>query len=120
MQFITRHILIAPRDPQRYSEIAAPDVSCIGRVPLDMLDTSSEIDEFSMSDGSYDKAIVRSELGGFSMQDENRDIARCNSELTRFSLQAGDRDTALCMSELSGFLLETAPEYEDMPELHNP
>lgn len=119
MVFIIRHLLLAC-DPQRYSEIEAPAISCIRRVPLDMLDTSSEIDEFSMSDGSYDKALVRSELGGFSMQDENRDIARCNSELTRFGLQDGDRDTALCVSELSGFLLETAPEYEDMPELHNP
>lgn len=119
MVFIIRHLLLVC-NPQRYSEIEAPAESCIRRVPLDMLDTSSEIDGFSVSGGSYDKALVRSELGGFSMQDENRDIARCNSELTRFGLQDGDRDTALCVSELSGFLLETAPEYEDMPELHNP
>lgn len=119
MVFIIRHLLLAC-DPQRYSEIEAPAESCIRRVPLDMLDTSSEIDGFSVSGGSYDKAVAHSEIRKFYLQEEYRDTARCNSELTRFGLDNANSDTALCMSELSGFLLETAPEYEDMPELHNP
>lgn len=107
MTFLIRHLLLAGIDPQRYSEIPPPEGCSLAKVPLDLLDTTSEIDEFSRSEGSYDKAVVRSELGGFSMQDENRDIARCNSELTEFGLQGADSDTAVCTSELSEFLLET-------------
>ena len=106
MTFLIRHLLLAG-DPQRYSEIPPSEECCLDKVPLDLLDTTSEIDEFSRSSGSYDKAIVGSELGGFSMQAENGDVSRCNSELTGFGVQEANSDAASCVSEVSEFLLET-------------
>ena len=88
MTILSRHLLIAFRDPLRYSEVAAPPQSCLRKVPLDMTEASSEIAEFAVRDKNSDNAICNSEISQLIMQTTNVDKVTSLSEITEFTLEA--------------------------------
>lgn len=86
MTFLIRHLLLAG-DPQRYSEIPPPEGCSLAKVPLDLLDTTSEIDEFSVRDKNSDNTLCKSEISEFGIQTTNCDKTSCTSEITGFALE---------------------------------
>ena len=108
MQFITRHILIAPRDPQRYSEIVAPDISCFGKVPLDMLESASENTGFTLNNDGLNTALACSESTGFNVNDNICDRAVACSDISSITVVEPNYDTVTTGSELNAFELSAA------------
>lgn len=87
MTIISHHLMIAYRDPLRYSEVPAPAQSCLRKVPLDMMEASSEISDFAVRDKNSDNALCKSEISGFGLRSTNCDKTSCMSEITAFALE---------------------------------
>lgn len=86
MTIISRHLLIASKDMQRYSAIPPPAGCSIARVPLDTYQMGAELTSYRMKSDTSEPVRVSAEITGFESVVEPSDIMSGKAEITEFTL----------------------------------